>query len=107
VHDTPQPVQVLQTMRRLAGQDGVALITEPKSGDRFMDPANNHEVERNHYAFSVLHCLPVSLAEQPSVGTGTMMRPDILRGYAREAGFREVEVLAIDDDWSSAFRLRD
>jgi SAM-dependent methyltransferase len=106
VHDTPQPVPVLQTMRRLAREEGVVLLTEPKSGDRFMDPANNLDVERNHYTFSVLHCLPVSMVEQPSVGTGTMMRPDILRGYAREAGFREVEVVPVDDDWTSAFRLR-
>ena len=106
IHDTPQPVRVLQTMRRLAGEDGAVLVVEPKSGERFMDPANNLDVERTHYAFSVLHCLPVGLAEQPSVGTGTMMRPDILRGYAREAGYREVEVLPVDDDWMSAFRLR-
>jgi hypothetical protein len=38
------------------------------------------------YGFSVLVCLPNSLAETPSVGTGTAMRPDTLRGYARDAG---------------------
>jgi hypothetical protein len=46
------------------------------------------------------------MTEQPSAGTGTMMRPDILRGYAQEAGFREVEVLPVKDDWTSVFRLR-
>jgi SAM-dependent methyltransferase len=105
VHDTPQPVAMLRTMRRLAGENGVVLVTEPKSGERFMDPANNREVERNYYAFSVLHCLPVGMIEQPSAATGTMMRPDILRGYAREAGFQGVEVVPIDDEWTAAYRL--
>jgi 2-polyprenyl-3-methyl-5-hydroxy-6-metoxy-1,4-benzoquinol methylase len=106
VHDTPQPVAMLQTMRRLAGDEGVVLVSEPKSGERFLDAANNGEVERSHFAFSVLHCLPVGMAEQPSAGTGTMMRPDILRGYARDAGFHDVEVLSIDDPWTAAYRLR-
>jgi SAM-dependent methyltransferase len=106
VHDTPQPVALLKTMRRLAGEGGVVLISEPKSGERFMDPANNPDVERWHYALSVLHCLPAGMAEQPSVGTGTMMRPNILRGYAQEAGFRDIEVLPIGDDWTAAYRLR-
>jgi SAM-dependent methyltransferase len=106
VHDAPQPVAILQTMRRLAGEDGAVLIIEPKAGEHFLDPANNPDVERSHYAFSVLHCLPVGMTGQPSAGTGTMMRPDILRGYAQEAGFREVVVLPVEDDWTSVFRLR-
>jgi SAM-dependent methyltransferase len=106
LHDASQPIAVLRTMRRLAGEAGTVLVMEPKAGDRFLDPANNPEVERFHYAFSVLHCLPVGMADQPSAGTGTMMRPNILRDYAREAGFRDVEVLPVDDDWSAAFRLR-
>jgi hypothetical protein len=32
-----------------------------------------------------------------SVGTGTVMRPDVLRGYAQEAGFADLEVLPIED----------
>ena len=35
------------------------------------------------YGFSVLHCLPVGLEDQPSAATGTVMRADTLRGYAR------------------------
>lgn len=31
-----------------------------------------------------------------SVSTGMVMRPDKLREYARQAGFADVEVLAID-----------
>jgi hypothetical protein len=45
------------------------------------------------YGASVLICLPAGMSEQPSAGTGTVMRPDTLRGYAAEAGFSKVEVL--------------
>jgi hypothetical protein len=30
-------------------------------------------------------------------GTGAVMRPTTMRSYAMEAGFREVEVLSVDD----------
>ncbi len=36
------------------------------------------------------------MADQPSVGTGTVMRPSTLRSYALEAGFREVEILPLE-----------
>jgi len=48
------------------------------------------------YGWSILHCLPVGMAEQPSAATGTVMRPMTLQRYATEAGFRHVEVLPIE-----------
>jgi SAM-dependent methyltransferase len=105
VHDAPRPVDVLRTMRRLAGEIGVVLVLEPKAEAHFMDPANNRDIERAFYIFSVLHCLPAGMCDQPSAGTGTMMRPDILRGYARDAGFRDIEILPIADEWTGAYRL--
>ena len=46
------------------------------------------------YGWSVLHCLPVGMADDPSVGTGTVMRAGTLRHYALEAGFRDVKISA-------------
>jgi hypothetical protein len=40
------------------------------------------------------------------VGTGTVMRPDTLRRYAREAGYADIEILPIDDDFFRFYRLR-
>jgi hypothetical protein len=42
----------------------------------------------------------------PSVSTGTVMRPSTLRGYAREAGFEEMEILPIENDFFRFYRLR-
>ena len=54
------------------------------------------EVERAMYGFSVLSCLPDSLATPGSVGTGTVMRQSTLERYAREAGFSGIEELPIE-----------
>ena len=67
----------------LADAADITIIGEVLSGD---------DLERLMYGFSVLHCLPVGMADAPSRGTGTVMRPDTLRRYAAEAGFREVEI---------------
>ena len=58
------------------------------------------------YSYSVLCCLPVGLSETPSAATGTVMRTDTLRRYAREAGFSDVEVLPIEHEVFRLYRLR-
>ena len=69
--------------------------------------APSDETERLMYGFSVLHCLPVGMAEQPSAGTGTVMRPATLRHYATEAGFSGIETLPIDNELWRFYRLVD
>lgn len=36
----------------------------------------------------------------PSIETGTVMRPDALRRYAVQAGFRDIEILPIENYFS-------
>lgn len=96
VHDMGNPVGALRTMRRLAGDHGAVLVMDERVGDTFT--ATGNEVEWMMYGWSVLHCLPVGMADHaPSAATGTVMRTDQLRRYARAAGFRDVEVLPIDN----------
>ena len=72
----------------------------------FVERDGTHrEVERQMYGASILHCLPVAMSEQPSAAAGTVMRPGMLRGFAQEAGFRDIRTLPIDDDWSAFYRL--
>ena len=104
VHDMSDPVSALRAMKQLAKADGAVIVMDEKVGDAF-SPAGN-EVEPLMYGFSVFHCLPVGMAENPSVGTGTVMRPDTLRSYALEAGFDEVEILPIDTYFFRFYRLR-
>jgi len=104
IHDLGNPVGALRTMRRLAGDKGSVIIMDERVGDTFT--AQGNEVEWMMYGWSVLHCLPVGMADaEPSAGTGTVMRADTLRQYAREAGFREVEVLPIENFFFRFYRL--
>jgi 2-polyprenyl-3-methyl-5-hydroxy-6-metoxy-1,4-benzoquinol methylase len=103
VHDMSDPVGALRTMRNLAGENGVVVVADERVGDSFTEKGD--EVEWMMYGWSVLHCLPVGMADQPSAETGTVMRPDTLRGYARQAGFRDIEVLPIDHFFFRFYRL--
>jgi hypothetical protein len=49
----------------------------------------------------------VGLASSPSAGTGTVMRPSILKRYAleAEAGFTDVQTLPIEHDFFRFYRL--
>jgi hypothetical protein len=76
---------------------------DAKVSDHFVAPGD--EIERFQYATSILHCLPVSLAEQPSAGTGTVMRVGKVREYALQAGFENVEIVPIDDRFHRLYRL--
>jgi 2-polyprenyl-3-methyl-5-hydroxy-6-metoxy-1,4-benzoquinol methylase len=103
VHDMANPVEVLSSMRRLVGAGGTVLIVDEKVADQFTAPGD--DVERYMYGFSILHCLPVGMVDQPSAATGTVMRADTLRRYAEEAGFQQVEVLPIEHDFFRFYRL--
>jgi len=103
IHDMSRPVEALRAMRSMVGNDGVVLVVDERVGEEFKAPSD--ETERLMYGFSVLHCLPVGMAEQPSAGTGTVMRPATLRHYATEAGFSGVEILPIDNELWRLYRL--
>jgi hypothetical protein len=68
--------------------------------------APGDEVERLMYGFSTLVCLPDGMSHPGSVGTGTVMRPSVFEGYAKEAGFSGVEILPIDGGFWRFYRLQ-
>lgn len=103
VHDMSDPIGALRTMRRLAAEGGTVLIMDERVGERFTGETD--DVERFMYGFSVLHCLPVGMADQPSAGTGTVMRPPTLRRYAEEAGFSSIEILPVENYFFNFYRL--
>ena len=103
IHDLPQPVPVLRTMRAMAGGDGIVLVMDENVQPEFVAPGD--EVERIMYGFSTLVCLPDGMSHPGSVGTGTVMRPSVLEGYAQEAGFSNVEILPIDAGFWRFYRL--
>jgi SAM-dependent methyltransferase len=85
IHDMSQPVPVLAAMREMVKDDGVVVIMDEAVGEAFT--GNGDDLEKLMYGFSILVCLPDGLSTQPSVGTGTVMRPSKLQSYAEQAGF--------------------
>jgi 2-polyprenyl-3-methyl-5-hydroxy-6-metoxy-1,4-benzoquinol methylase len=95
LHDMSYPVDVLRRLRGLLVEGGCVLVADERTAEHFSPDAG--EVERLHYGFSVLHCLPVGLMGENAAGTGTAIRPGTVRRYAAEAGFAGCEVQPIED----------
>jgi len=100
IHDMARPVAVLRAAHDGLLEGGSMLIVDERTKDRFTGEPD--DLEAYFYGWSVLDCLPSGMFEQPSAGTGAVMRPSTLRRYAEEAGFASVDVLPIEHD---AFRL--
>jgi 2-polyprenyl-3-methyl-5-hydroxy-6-metoxy-1,4-benzoquinol methylase len=107
IHDMAHPVDALRAMRNLVIDGGTVLVVDERAAESFVAPGE--PLEQFLYGASVLHCLPVGLADgshdHPSAGTGTVMRPDTLRAYASEAGFAGIDVLPIENDFWRFYRL--
>ena len=58
------------------------------------------------YGWSITTCLADGRSRTPSVATGTVMRPATLQRYATEAGFGQIEILPIENDFFRFYRLR-
>jgi len=103
IHDMARPVDALRAIRGLLTENATVIVADERVAEKFTAPGD--ELERLMYGYSVLHCLPVGMSEQPSAATGTAMRPETLRRYAAEAGFHSVEILPIENDFWRFYRL--
>lgn len=63
-------------------------------------------LERMMYGWSIVHCLPTQMVEQPSAAIGTVIREDTVRTLAGEAGFRSTRVLDADGGFFRLYELR-
>jgi 2-polyprenyl-3-methyl-5-hydroxy-6-metoxy-1,4-benzoquinol methylase len=104
IHDMARPVEVLGAVRRALDDDGAMLIVDERTRDRFTGEPD--DLEAYFYGWSIFDCLPTGMYEQPSAGTGTVMRPSILEDYASEAGFTRFQALPIEHDTFRLYLLR-
>lgn len=104
LHDMSRPVEVLRAVRKSLAPGGAVLVVDENVLEKFTAPAP--PLERLFYSFSTLACLANGRAESPSAATGTMMRPDTLARYAREAGLLKAEVLPLPHDFFRFYLLR-
>ena len=103
LHDMGHPVDALRALRGVLKPGGYLLVADERVADDFTAPGDFNE--RFMYAWSVLHCLPATMAENPSHATGTVMRASTVAAYARDAGYSGCEVLDVDNPFWRFYRL--
>ena len=103
LHDMARPTDALRAARAMLGPEGSVVIGDEVVEDEFRAPAS--DLERYHYGWSVVSCLPGAMGDPGTAATGAVMRLATLRGYARQAGFRGVDVLPIDTETLRFYRL--
>jgi hypothetical protein len=104
LHDMGDPVGALRAARAVLAEGGSLLVADERVADAFTAPGD--ATERLMYGWSILHCLPAILAEDPVQATGTVLRAPTLAGWAAAAGFTGFEVLPIDNPFWRFYRLR-
>jgi hypothetical protein len=103
LHDMSRPVDALNAARQRIADDGTLLVVDGLVAEEFTVPASPRE--RTEYGWSVVSCLPGAMGDPQTAATGAVMRPSVLRHYALQAGFGEVEVLPIHTDYWRFYRL--
>jgi 2-polyprenyl-3-methyl-5-hydroxy-6-metoxy-1,4-benzoquinol methylase len=104
LHDMADPVATLRAARALLAGDGSVLVADERVADAFTTPGD--PVERFMYGWSILHCLPATLAERPAQATGTVLRAPTVARWTAAAGFTEFEVLPIENPFWRFYRMR-
>jgi 2-polyprenyl-3-methyl-5-hydroxy-6-metoxy-1,4-benzoquinol methylase len=103
LHDMARPTQALAAFRRALGPGGSVVVADERVAERFAAPGD--DVERMMYGWSIVHCLPAAMVDQPSEAIGTVIRADTVRRCARDAGFGHCEVLPIENLLFRFYRL--
>jgi 2-polyprenyl-3-methyl-5-hydroxy-6-metoxy-1,4-benzoquinol methylase len=104
LHDMARPVDALRAARGMLTPSGSVIIADELVADEFTAPAP--ELERYHYGWSVVACLPGAMGDPQTAATGAVLRPDTLRRYAKEAGFPEVQILPLETENWRFYQLR-
>ncbi|HEY7176267.1 MAG TPA: methyltransferase domain-containing protein [Micromonosporaceae bacterium] len=103
LHDMSDPVGVLRSVRANLGPRGVLFIADERVADEFAPTADASE--RLSYGFSVLHCLPATMAEDPVEAAGTVLRAPTVDRWAEEAGFGACTRVPIEHDFWQFYRM--
>lgn len=105
VHDLGDPISVLRTMKNLSGTDGTVVVIDARTADSFQQGIGDPH-EQALYGVSCLRCLADGKSHGPqSAATGAVMRPYVLRAYAQQAGFRDMERVPVPHAFFSFYKL--
>ena len=82
---------------------GAVVVADEKVADRFTAPGD--ETERFMYGFSVLHCLPSSMAAPDSAALGTVLRAATVHELTVAAGFDRCAEIDVDAGFFRIYEL--
>lgn len=102
LHDMNAPQRALAAAAGLLEPGGAILVGDAKVEDEFTAPGG--ALDRMFSAFSVLHCLPATLAEGDDHAHGTVLRAPTVAAWSREAGLT-ITRLAVEHPTWSFYRL--
>lgn len=103
LHDMNAPTRALAALGAALEHGGAILIADEKVADEFT--AHGDLIERLNYGFSVLHCLPATVAEGGGEANGTVMRAPTVARWIAEAGLGSAQPLDIDNELWRFYRV--
>jgi rhodanese-related sulfurtransferase/2-polyprenyl-3-methyl-5-hydroxy-6-metoxy-1,4-benzoquinol methylase len=103
LHDIARPVEALAACRSAIARGGAVVVADEKVAPRFTAPGD--ETERFMYGFSVLHCLPSSMAENDSAALGTVLRATAVHQMASAASFGSCEEIDVEAGFFRIYEL--
>jgi 2-polyprenyl-3-methyl-5-hydroxy-6-metoxy-1,4-benzoquinol methylase len=104
LHDLARPVETLAAARAALAPHGAVLVADECVAPQFTAPGDG--LERMMYGWSIVHCLPTQMVEQPSAAIGTVIRESALRDLAAQAGFSSTRTLDVDGGFFRLYELR-
>ncbi|MGX7826503.1 class I SAM-dependent methyltransferase [Actinokineospora sp. 24-640] len=103
LHRMGDPVRALSAFRSALIEGGAVLVAEERPQDT---SGSSADVRRRLLrAMSVLHGLPVSLAQSPRTAHGSVVRAPIVRDWAHRAGFTSVTELGVEHPHWQFYRI--
>ncbi|MCP3917221.1 MAG: methyltransferase domain-containing protein [bacterium] len=103
LHDMSHPDEVLRGIRESLAPGGALIVVDERVADEFSPMAG--DAERMMYGWSVVHCLPVGMAEQRARPIGTVIRSSAVKALAEETGYARFEILPIEHEQFRFYRL--
>lgn len=107
LHDMPDPVSVIHSIRGALAEDGVWLISDIKAHDGYEANVKANPMAALMYGTSVLTCMSSALSEPGGLGLGTLgLHEQLARQLAAEAGFASFDRLELDHPVNAFYVVR-
>lgn len=101
IHDLAAPDKVLAAIARALRDDGIFLMVDINASSNVEDNLD-HPIGPTLYAFSVFHCMTVSLA-QGGPGLGTVWGKQLAKQMLESAGLVNVDIKEVEGDIFHAY----